>query len=518
MLARPDVDRPGLERRFHLAKLVLDLREAVVLVDDLALGHVELGRDDLVVSEELVERAELLVVDHRRELRAVKDVPGLPVEDVLPKEPPQALALRRRDPEAARICLELLDEREEGRVLVQLALVKRLAPVDDDLLLELPRHRDVLPVLVLFGNLHRPLHDPGLAAEVRVRGIVSLRVDRPVDLLSRAFPQTFRDDVAVAGVGDVAHVRPRVHAAVRDEDEALQSERVDRLLHRGSERVVVEGVAGEHAERDRDPLVVKEKPELDDGLLAVLLAHAHLAKAFLDDVAVRVRRVGVRSRGLEEEVRHVVEDDLRATPRSARHAGVHAPHDLLRVPLDDVERVVDVVVVRAGDQGPVVLVVLAHRRGLRRGIEQTPVCEEPDDPREVVSDLRRELDAGEELVEPEGVEHRVEDRRRHALRLAEALRVTFLEGDRDPALRGIPDIGLERLDEGLPGLERFAQTPEVVRLAVVVTGQGTKVQHVLAAVHGFSVDLLESERGHETEIGRVVVLETFNIHRKILQK
>ena len=65
-----------------------------------------------------------------------------------------------------------------------------------------------------------------------------------------------------------------------------------------------------------------------------------------------------------------------------------------------------------------------------------------------------------------------------------------------------------------PGLERFAQTPEVVRLAVVVTGQGTKVQHVLAAVHGLSVDLLESERGHETEIGRVVVLETFNIHRK----
>ena len=53
-------------------------------------------------------------------------------------------------------------------------------------------------------------------------------------------------------------------------------------------------------------------------------------------------------------------------------------------------------------------------------------------------------------------------------------------------------------DPSGPGLERFAQTPEVVRLAVVVTGQGTKVQHVLAAVHGLSVDLLETERGHET--------------------
>lgn len=133
MLARPHVDGPGLERRLHLAELVLDLREAVVLVDDLAVGHVELGRDDLVIAEELVELAELLVVDHRRELRAVKDVPGRPVEDVLPEEPPQALALRRRDPEAARICLELLDEREEGRVLVQLALVEAPAPVDDDL-------------------------------------------------------------------------------------------------------------------------------------------------------------------------------------------------------------------------------------------------------------------------------------------------------------------------------------------------------------------------------------------------
>ena len=49
----------------------------MVLVDDLAVRHVELRRDDLVVSEEVVERAELLVVDHRRELRAVEDVSRL---------------------------------------------------------------------------------------------------------------------------------------------------------------------------------------------------------------------------------------------------------------------------------------------------------------------------------------------------------------------------------------------------------------------------------------------------------
>ena len=79
---------------------------------------------------------------------------------IVPKEPPQDLALRRRDPEAARIRLELLDEREEGRVLVQLALVKVPAPVDDDLLLE----DALLPV----RKSDRAVHDPGLAAELLV--------------------------------------------------------------------------------------------------------------------------------------------------------------------------------------------------------------------------------------------------------------------------------------------------------------------------------------------------------------
>ena len=73
----------------------------MVLVDDLAVRHVELRRDDLVVSEEVVERAELLVVDHRRELRAVEDVYRLPVEDVRLQEPPQALLLPRKPLTAA---------------------------------------------------------------------------------------------------------------------------------------------------------------------------------------------------------------------------------------------------------------------------------------------------------------------------------------------------------------------------------------------------------------------------------
>ena len=73
----------------------------MVLVDDLAVRHVELRRDDLVVAEEVVERAELLVVDHRRELRAVEDVSRLPVEDVRLQEPPQALLLPRKPLTAA---------------------------------------------------------------------------------------------------------------------------------------------------------------------------------------------------------------------------------------------------------------------------------------------------------------------------------------------------------------------------------------------------------------------------------
>ena len=136
--------------------------------------------------------------------------------------------------------------------------------------------------------------------------------------------------------------------------------------------------------------------------------------------------------------------------------------------MDDVERVVDIVVVGAGDERTEVLPILLHRGRLGRWLEKASVREEPDDPREVVANLRRELDAREEFVETERPEDGVENRRRQALRLAEALRVTFLECDRDPALRGIPDIGLERLDEGLARAKRGAQPLQIVPLAVVV--------------------------------------------------
>ena len=257
---------------------------------------------------------------------------------------------------------------------------------------------------------------------------------------------------------------------------------------------MVERVARERPERDRDPVVVKEEPELDDGLFAVLLAHAHLAGAFLKDVAVRIRRVGVRTRGLEEEVRHVVEHDLRTAPRAPRDAGVHALDDLPRVPLDDVERVVDVVVVRAGDEGTEIPSVLVHRRRLGRRVEDAPVRQEPDDPREVVADLRGELDAREELVEAERPEDGIEDRRRHALGFPEAFRVAGREGDRDLVACGTVNVGFERLDKRFPGPERFAQPMEIVGLAVVVPGQRPEIQHVLATMHDPSVDFLEAER------------------------
>ena len=138
------------------------------------------------------------------------------------------------------------------------------------------------------------------------------------------------------------------------------------------------------------------------------------------------------------------------------------------MPLDDVERVVDVVVVGAGDERTEVLPDLLHRGRLGCRFEDPPVCEEPDDPREVVADLRRELDAREEFVEAERSEDGVEDRRRQALGLAEALRVARLERNEDPLLRGFPDERLELFDEGLARAKRGAQPLQVVRLSVVV--------------------------------------------------
>ena len=66
--------------------------------------------------------------------------------------------------------------------------------------------------------------------------------------------------------------------------------------------MVIERVAGKHAARERDAVVVEEESELDDGLLAVLFADAVLSKTFLDDIPVGVRLVRIGTRYLEEEV------------------------------------------------------------------------------------------------------------------------------------------------------------------------------------------------------------------------
>ena len=180
--------------------------------------------------------------------------------------------------------------------------------------------------------------------------------------------------------------------------------------------------------------------------------------------------------------------------------------------LDDVERVVDVAVVRAGDERTEVLPALLHRGRLGRRFEKPPVDEESDDSREIVADPRRELDAREELVEAERPEDGIENAGGHAPRLAKALRVTLLERDRDLALRGAVDVGFERLDEGLAGLERFAQASEVVRLPVVVARHRPEAQHDLAALDDPFSDFLQPKRRRQPEVCDAVVDHPLDCH------
>ena len=436
-----DEHRTGLKRPLHLAELVLDLRQAVVLLDDLPVVHLQLRRRDLVVAHQLVELVELVVVDHGDELRPVQHLAVPAVHDVLPQEPPEAPRLRRRDPEPRRVGPEPLDEVQELPVLEHVAVVEGLAPVHDDLLL----YPAPLPVLVV----HRPLHDPRLVAEPVAHDVVPVWRDRPPALRGRALPQALRDDVAVARVRDVAHVRAGVHAPVRDEYEPVEPERVHGLLHGGPQRVVVQRVAGEHPERYRDAVVVHEQPYLNDWLLPVLLADAELAQAdhgFCRPVPALVGHlrldVRIRVRNLEEEVRHVVEHGGRVAPDAALYARVHPADDLPGVLVQHGQRVVHVVAVLARDEPLVVFFVLVHRRALRRGLEDPAVHEKPNDPLEVVPYLGGVLDAREELAEAEGGEHRVEDARREPLRLAPALRVARLESDDPLLLRRVVDVGL----------------------------------------------------------------------------
>lgn len=303
MLGRLDEHWPGLERPLHLAELVFDLREAVELLDHLAIAHFELGGDDLVVAHEIVELRELRLVDHRRQVRRIDFLARGLVDVLLFEEAPQPLAARGGDAVAAGILPELPQELHERHVLVPLALVERLAPVHDNFLPDLV----LLAVLVL----HNALHYARLVPEVLADDGVALGVDGPCALRLVRLPEAFRDYVAVARLAHRVHVRPRIHAAVRDKDKAPDPEVARCLVHRGPERVVVERVSGEGREGDRDAVAVEEEPELHDWLPAVLLADAELPQP-RDYVPIRILEVLVRPCGLEEEVRHVVEHGARA--------------------------------------------------------------------------------------------------------------------------------------------------------------------------------------------------------------
>ena len=380
------------------------------------------------------------------------------------------------------------------------------------LLRELAPFARLLSVLVLLDERDLALDSPGLAPEPVADDRVPVRRDRPPARRRRALPEALRDDVAVARVRDMAHVRSRVHPPVRDEDEPAEPEAVHRPLHGGPERVVVERVAGKHLERHGDAVVVHEEADLDDGLLPALLAHAELPQALLHHVARLVEDVLVRLCDLEVEVGHVVEHQRRVAPDPALDARVHPPEDLLRVLVDDRERVVHVVGIVAGDQGLVVRPVLLHRRALRRGLEDPAVDEKPHKPLKVVPDLRGVLDAREELVEAESGEHRVEDARRETLRLAVAAVVAVAELYVPFLPRSVADVWSEGFDERLPFAERLAEPVEVAGLAVVVLRQRAEAQHEPLAGDRLAVAGHPPPRLDKAEIRTVADGEQLNVH------
>ena len=257
------------------------------------------------------------------------------------------------------------------------------------------------------------------------------------------------------------------------------------------------------SEGDRDSVAVEEEPELHDGLPAVFLADAELPQP-RDYVPVRVLEVLVRPCGLEEEVRHVVEHGVRAPSDAAGDAGVHALYYLPSVRVDDVERVVDVVGVRALDERGVVLAVLPHRRPLRLRVYDPPVGQQPHDPREVVLDARGALDAREELVEAERAEDGVEHARRHPLRLADALRVAALVRDRPLAHGRLVHVRLEFLDERPAFGEGLAQPLQVVGPAVVVLRKCAEAEDDSLADYRTAQRVPHPLPADETQIGATV--------------
>ena len=327
------------------------------------------------------------------------------------------------------------------------------------------------------------------------------------------FPaSTAWSDVPVPRVDRVEHVGAGVHPAVRDEDVPPHRQRVYRLLHGGLQSMVVQRVPGEHPERNRDSVVVHEEPELHDRLPAALLAHAELPQPLRDDLALRVQHIPVRARRLEVEVRHVVEHDLCVPPRPAPDAGVHASDYPGGVLAYDVQRVVYAPRIRFAYEGLVPILVLLHCGALGRRVEKSPVHEEPHDSGQVVPDLRRELDACEELVQPKRGEHRVEDCRSHALRLAEALLVAVPERDQNVLAGFCGYERLKRLDQRLAVAERLPQPQKVVGPAVVVPRERAYGQDGLAPLDDLRAAPLDAARLDEPQVRYSVVLEKFDCH------
>ena len=278
---------------------------------------------------------------------------------------------------------------------------------------------------------------------------------------------------------------------------------------------MVERVARERLKGDRYAVVVHEEPDLHDGLLPVFLADAHLAEP-PDDFPVRVNRVGVGIRYLEEEVGHVIEDRRRVAPDPARDARVHASDDLLRIVVDHRQRVVDVVVVRTRDDGAEVIVALPHCRHLRGRFENPPVCQHPHDALQVVTYLRRELDAGEELVKTERREDWVEDARRETLRFAKTRFVPGREGDRQLLPGCAVDEWLQLRNQRFAAPERLTQPPEVVGLAVIMLSQRPEREKLHLGRWLPAVLARAPPRHDQPEVDMTADRELLDVHPRLL--
>ena len=124
------------------------------------------------------------------------------------------------------------------------------------------------------------------------------------------------------------------------------------------------------------------------------------------------------------------------------------------------------------------------------------------------------LDACEERAQPKRIEHRVEYRRRHELRLAEALPVAMPERNHDvPAWFG-GDKWLERLDKRFALAERLAQPPNVVGLAVVEPGKRPDAQQHPLPRAALAVGRAHALALDQPQVVDSVVVVLLDVHRR----